>query len=82
MLAKKTMSGSLLLSHTVSSAVPSAVQALTFVFGMRTGVSPERIATGYSFVIFELSLSGLAIKDLSENILLKSLSLPLQLFDN
>ena len=49
------MSGSLLLSHTVSSAVPSAVQALTFVFGMRTGVSPERIATGYSFVIFELS---------------------------
>ena len=75
------MSGSLLLSHTVSSAVPSAVQALTFVFGMRTGVSPERIATGYSFVIFELS-AGLAIKDLSENILLKSLSLPLQLFDN
>ena len=37
--------GGLLLSHTVSSAVPSAVQALTFVFGMRTGVSPERIAT-------------------------------------
>ena len=37
--------GDLLLSHTVSSAVPSAVQALTFVFGMRTGVSPERIAT-------------------------------------
>ena len=28
------------------------------------------------------SLAGLAIKDLSENILLKSLSLPLQLFDN
>ena len=42
---KKTMSGSHLLSHTVSSAVPSAAQALTFVFGMRTGVTPGRIAT-------------------------------------
>ena len=38
-------SGGHLLSHTVSSAVPSAVQVLTIVFGMGTGVSPERIAT-------------------------------------
>ena len=37
--------GSHLLSHTVSSAVPSAVQGLTIVFGMGTGVSPERITT-------------------------------------
>ena len=37
--------GGHLLSHTVSSAVPSAVQVLTIVFGMGTGVSPERIAT-------------------------------------
>ena len=42
-------SGSHLLSHTVSSAVPSAGQALTFVFGMGTGVSPGRIATGNFF---------------------------------
>ncbi len=38
-------SGSHLLSHTVSSAVPSAGQVLTVVFGMGTGVSPVRIAT-------------------------------------
>ena len=37
--------GSHLLSHTVSSAVPSASQVLTIVFGMGTGVSPGRIAT-------------------------------------
>ena len=44
-LIKNLMSGSHLLSHTVSSAVPSAAQALTFVFGMRTGVTPGRIVT-------------------------------------
>ena len=38
-------SGSHLLSHTVSSAVPSADWVLTVVFGMGTGVSPKRIAT-------------------------------------
>ena len=38
-------SGSHLLSHTVSSAVPSAVWVLTIVFGMGTGVSPKRIVT-------------------------------------
>ena len=37
--------GSHLLSHTVSSAVPSAAWVLTVVFGMGTGVSPKRIAT-------------------------------------
>ena len=37
--------GSHLLSHAVSSIVPSAVQVLTIVFGMGTGVSPGRIAT-------------------------------------
>ena len=36
---------SVFLSHTVSSIVPSAVQVLTIVFGMGTGVSPARIAT-------------------------------------
>ena len=37
-------SGGHLLSHTVSSAVPSAAWVLTVVFGMGTGVSPRRIA--------------------------------------
>ena len=32
--------GNHLLSHTVSSAVPSAAMGLTVVFGMGTGVSP------------------------------------------
>ena len=38
-------SGIHLLSHTVSSIVPSADRVLTIVFGMRTGVSPGRIDT-------------------------------------
>ena len=42
-------SGSHLLSHIVSNAVPSAAQVLTVVFGMGTGVSPKRIDTG-SFI--------------------------------
>ena len=44
-------SGGHLLSHTVSSAVPSAVWVLTIVFGMGTGVPLRRIATRY----FQLS---------------------------
>ena len=39
------MSGSRLLFHAVSSIVPSAVQVLTVVFGMGTGVASARIAT-------------------------------------
>ena len=39
-------SGSHLLSHIVSNAVPSAAWVLTIVFGMGTGVAPRRIATG------------------------------------
>ena len=45
-------SGSHLLSHTVSSAVPSAAWVLTIVFGMGTGVSPKRIDTR-NFVILD-----------------------------
>ena len=37
--------GAHLLSHTVSSIVSSAAQVLTIVFGMGTGVPPERIST-------------------------------------
>ena len=39
------LKGSHLLSQAVSSQVPSAVQGLTIVFGMGTGVSQGRIAT-------------------------------------
>ena len=45
-------SGSHLLFHTVSSIVPSAVQVLTVVFGMRTGVTPARIATGQTYLFY------------------------------
>ncbi len=33
--------GNVLLSHTVTHAVPSALKSLTSVFGMGTGVSPS-----------------------------------------
>ena len=39
------MSGSRLLSHAVSSIVPSAARIFTVVFGMGTGVTSARIAT-------------------------------------
>ena len=39
-------SGGHLFSHIVSNIVPSAGLVLTVVFGMRTGVTPGRIATG------------------------------------
>ena len=39
-------SGIHLSSHAVSSIVFSAAYVLTVVFGMGTGVSPKRIATG------------------------------------
>ena len=39
-------SGSHLSSHTVTGIVLSAALVLTVVFGMVTGVSPGRIATG------------------------------------
>ena len=47
-------SGSHLLSHTVSSAVPSADWVLTVVFGMGTGVSPKRITTRNVVIQFSL----------------------------
>ena len=44
--------GSHLLSHTVTSAVPSAAWVLTIVFGMGTGVTPKRIATEKFCILF------------------------------
>ena len=48
-------SGTHLLSHAVPSVVSSAVQGLTIVFGMGTGVSPGRIGTRnlYSNVLMD-----------------------------
>ena len=46
---KPIESGIHLLSHAVSSIVPSADQVLTVVFGMGTGVSHKRIGTGIFF---------------------------------
>ena len=45
--------GGHLLSHTVSSIVPSAVWVLTIVFGMGTGVTPRRIATKIFCYLFD-----------------------------
>ena len=56
-------SGGLLFSHAVSSIVSSAAHVLTFVFGMGTGVSHERITTGTSSVIFPHSPSGSCFLD-------------------
>ena len=50
-------SGSHLLSHAVSSIVSSAASVLTIVFGMGTGVSPKRIATGNVVIKFFLGNS-------------------------
>ncbi len=41
--------GSDLLSHTVARAVPSAVEGLTTVFGMGTGVTPLLSPPGNSW---------------------------------
>ena len=49
--------GSHLFCHTVTSIVFSAVRVLTVVFGMGTGVTLKRIATGKVIKRFELFLS-------------------------
>ena len=50
------MSGSRLLSHAVSSIVPSAARIFTVVFGMGTGVPSARIATRQIFQGYYLFL--------------------------
>ena len=49
---KKKRPGGHLSFHTVSSIVFSADQVLTVVFGMGTGVSPDRIATRTFLLLF------------------------------
>ena len=51
---KPIESGIHLLSHAVSSIVPSAAYVLTVVFWMGTGVSHKRIVTGISHFQFRL----------------------------
>ena len=73
-------SGSHLLSRIVSNTVPSAAQVLTFVFGMGTGVSLKRIATGnfaikeVRFTRFKLRLRFALIKFLRTKLALTSCS--------
>ena len=47
-------SGSHLSSHTVASIVLSAAYVLTVVFGMGTGVTHKRIATGNSLMSLDI----------------------------
>ena len=49
-------SGGHLLSRTVSGAVPSADRVLTVVFGMGTGVAPDRIAARFSRFLHPLPI--------------------------
>ena len=55
---KPIESGIHLLSHAVSSIVPSAAYVLTVVFGMGTGVSHKRIGTGNFHFQFRLPSSA------------------------
>jgi hypothetical protein len=45
-IANQNYPGSDLLSHAVTSAVPSALEGLTSVFGMGTGVAPPALPPG------------------------------------
>ena len=45
--------GDILLSHTVTSAVPSALEGLTTVFGMGTGVAPPLWSPGKAHKVTE-----------------------------
>src|SRR3990170_3478519 len=48
--------GSDLLSHAVTSAVPSALEGLTSVFGMGTGVAPPATPPGIGWQLYTLIL--------------------------
>lgn len=48
----KKASGSDLLSHTVTNAVPSALEGLTSVFGMGTGVAPPPLPPESLYTLF------------------------------
>ncbi len=49
-----TYPGGDLLSHAVTSAVPSALEGLTAVFGMGTGVAPPVRPPGIGKAVYEI----------------------------
>ena len=51
-LSRNILPGNHLLFHPAARAVPSAVDCLTFVFGMGTGVTNQRIVT--RFLVYTL----------------------------
>ena len=67
----KNEAGSHLLSHTVSSAVPSAAYVLTIVFGMGTGVTRKRITTG-KFVVIHYTHAHLDFASLRLDVVARS----------
>ena len=74
-------SGSHLLSHTVSSAVPSAAWILTIVFGMGTGVSPKRIATRKLWVLITQQQNNLYLFFLRKEVIQPHLPIRLPCYD-
>ena len=74
-------SGSHLLSHTVSSAVPSAAWVLTIVFGMGTGVSPKRIATRKLWVLITQQQNNLYLFFLRKEVIQPHLPIRLPCYD-
>ena len=52
------MSGTHLCSHAVTSVVFSADQVLTIVFGMGTGVTPDRIDTRQIFNVLYIDFQN------------------------
>jgi hypothetical protein len=54
--AIKRFSGSVLLSHTASRAVPSALKSLTSVFEMGTGVTSSLLPPKNGYLIYSFSV--------------------------
>ena len=68
---RKRFAGGLLLSHAVSSVVPSAACVLTIVFGMGTGVPRRRIATS-KLELYHVQLNSKTHHALSRSLLVYS----------
>ena len=77
----KKRPGSHLLSHAVPSIVPSAAQGLTIVFGMGTGVSPERIATGKVLFLTTEQQNNLYLSFLRKEVIQPHLPIRLPCYD-
>ena len=77
----KKRPGSHLLSHAVPSIVPSAAQGLTIVFGMGTGVSPGRIATGNALFLTTEQQNNLYLSFLRKEVIQPHLPIRLPCYD-